>query len=153
MATEIERKFLVDPQKLPPLPQPLMIQQGYIPSDDATIRIRTANDRAYLTLKGKTTGFSRSEFEYPVPFDDAVAMLAELCREPLIEKRRYEIHYGAHLWEVDVFEGENRGLVLAEVELVNESETVELPPWVTSEVTHDKRYYNARLRLHPFSRF
>jgi len=153
MATEIERKFLFDPAKLPPLPEPYVIKQGYIPAEGATVRIRTKNAKAFLTIKGKTNGIARSEFEYEIPLEDALAMLQELCAAPLIEKKRYELAYEGHLWEIDVFEGENEGLYLAEVELQSEDETFALPPWVTAEVTHDKRYYSANLRVLPFSRF
>ena len=153
MAKEIKRKFLFDPQKMPPLPDPLVIKQGYIPAENATVRIRTMNDDAYLTLKGKATGFTRSEFEYSIPYEDALKMLDELCAKPLIEKRRYRVEYRGHLWDVDIFEGENEGLFLAEIELQSEEEGFELPPWVTKEVTDDRRYYNSNLRVHPFSRF
>lgn len=153
MATEIERKFLFDPEKLPPLAEPYVIKQGYIPAEGATIRVRTKNGKAFLTIKGKATGIARSEFEYAIPADDALAMMQELCAPPLIEKKRYEVMYEGHLWELDFFEGENAGLFLAEVELQREDETVALPPWVIEEVTQDKRYYNANLRLLPFSRF
>lgn len=153
MGTEIERKFLVDPGLLPALPDPLIIKQGYIPSDNASVRVRLQNDRAFLTLKGKARGLIRSEFEYPVPAEDALAMLNELCAAPLIEKRRYLVRHESHVWEVDIFEGENAGLFLAEIELEYEEETFELPPWVTEEVTHDRRYYNTNLRTLPFSRF
>ena len=153
MATEIERKFLFDPAKLPPLPEPHIIKQGYIPAEGATIRVRMKNAKAFLTLKGETTGIARSEFEYDIPVDDALAMMRELCAPPLIEKKRYELTYGGHLWELDFFEGENAGLFLAEVELQREDEAVALPPWVIEEVTQDKRYYNANLRVLPFSRF
>ena len=122
-------------------------------AEGATIRVRTKNGKAFLTIKGKATGIARSEFEYAIPADDALAMMQELCAPPLIEKKRYEVMYEGHLWELDFFEGENAGLFLAEVELQREDETVALPPWVIEEVTQDKRYYNANLRLLPFSRF
>ena len=153
MAIEIERKFLIDPSKLPTLPEPLIIKQGYIPAEGATVRIRIKNERAYLTLKGKAKALMRSEFEYPVPYEDALAMLAELCAPPLIEKRRYEMMYEGHLWEIDIFEGENEGLLLAEIELQSAQERFALPPWVTQEVTEDRRYYNANLRTFPYARF
>ena len=153
MATEIERKFLVDPTRLPALPEALVIKQGYIPAEGATVRVRTKNCKAFLTLKGRAKSLTRSEFEYAIPYDDALAMLQELCAPPLIEKRRYEIVYENHVWEVDIFEGENAGLYLAEIELQREDERFALPPWVTKEVTHDRRYYNANLRVFPFSRF
>jgi len=153
MATEIERKFLVDPARLPLLPEPLLITQGYIPSDNASVRVRIKNNEACVTFKSKTSGVVRSEFEYAVPYDDAVAMIETLCARPLIEKRRYRIVYENHLWEVDIFEGENEGLFLAEIELQNADDTFALPPWVTEEVTQDRRYYNANLRQHPFRQF
>lgn len=153
MAIEIERKFIFDPAALPDLPEPQVIRQGYIPADDATVRVRTKNKKAFLTLKGKAKGLVRSEFEYEIPYGDGLAMLGELCAPPLIEKRRYELAFEDHVWELDVFEGENAGLFLAEIELESEDETFALPPWIVREVTHDKRYYNANLRLHPFSRF
>jgi len=153
MATEIERKFLIDPKKLPPLPKPMTIKQGYIPAEEVTVRVRLVDEKAFLTLKGKAVRLSRSEFEYPIPYEDAVAMLEELCVPPLIEKKRYELPYEGHLWEIDIFEGENSGLFLAEVELQAEEEAVTLPPWVTKEVSQDRRYSNARLRLHPYSEF
>ncbi|MBD3800473.1 MAG: CYTH domain-containing protein [Campylobacterales bacterium] len=153
MAIEIERKFLIDPARLPELPAPLVIKQGYIPSEGVTVRIRTTNGKAYLTLKGKRHELVRSEFEYPIPYEDALSMLEELCVPPLIEKNRYEIMYEGHLWEVDVFEGENAGLFLAEIELQSPGETFALPPWVTREVTEDKRYYNSNLRTLPYARF
>lgn len=153
MALEIERKFLIDPDRLPLLPEPLLIRQGYIPAGDTTVRVRTMNGKGFLTLKGVRNGFTRSEFEYIIPYHDALSMLNELCPLPLIEKRRYRLEHGKHLWEIDIFEGENRGLFLAEVELEDEAETVELPSWVTKEVTQDRRYANANLRTHPFSQF
>ena len=153
MATEIERKFLFDPLILPALGEPYIIKQGYIPSEGATVRIRTKNAKAYLTIKGKAKALVRSEFEYEIPPEDALAMLQELCAPPLIEKKRYELYHEGHLWEIDIFEGENEGLFLAEIELQSADEAFALPPWVIKEVTHDKRYYNANLRLLPFSRF
>jgi adenylate cyclase len=153
MATEIERKFLFNPAKLPPLPEPFVIKQGYIPAEGATVRVRTMNGKAFLTLKGKAMRLTRSEFEYEIPLEDALEMLTELCAPPLIEKRRYKLRCEGHLWEIDFFEGENEGLFLAEVELEREDETVDIPVWVTEEVTHDKRYYNANLRHHPYRCF
>jgi len=153
MGVEIERKFLVDPDRLPPLPAPIVIKQGYIPADNATVRVRLQNDEAFLTLKGKASGLVRSEFEYAVPAADALAMLTELCAPPLIEKKRYELLHDGHLWELDIFEGENAGLLLAEIELESETESFSLPPWADREVTEDKRYYNANLRTLPFRRF
>ncbi len=153
MGVEIERKFLVDAARLPPLPAGSHIRQGYIPAENATVRVRIKDDNAFLTLKGRMHALVRSEFEYPIPCDDALAMLDELCARPLIEKKRYEIMHAGHRWELDIFEGENDGLILAEIELEDADETFSLPPWVTREVTGDRRYYNANLRALPFSRF
>jgi len=151
VAKEIERKFLVDSSKLPPLPAGYIIKQGYIPTQDITVRVRIRNDQAFLTLKGKTTGLSRSEFEYPIPLEDARQILHELCSHPLIEKTRYVIAFGAHKWELDIFEGENKGLIVAEIELEHEEEEFELPDWVTEDVSYDRKYRNANLTVHPFS--
>jgi adenylate cyclase len=153
MAQEIERKFLVDPEKLPPLPSPIVIKQGYIPAQNATVRIRLSNDQAYLTLKGRTTGLTRSEFEYPVPVDDAEAMLRELCLHPYIDKKRYLIEYEGHTWELDIFEGENSGLIIAEIELGSEDEPFVVPEWVAKEVSDDPRYRNASLVSHPYTQW
>lgn len=153
MAVEIERKFLFDPLKLPPLGKPHTIKQGYVPAEGATVRVRLKDDKAYLTLKGKAKALVRSEFEYEIPTKDAQAMLDELCAPPLIEKRRYEVMYEGHLWELDIFEGENEGLYLAEIELSSPDEHFALPPWVIKEVTDDRRYYNANLRTLPYTKF
>jgi adenylate cyclase len=153
MAQEIERKFLVDTDKLPPLPQPLIIKQGYIPAQGATVRVRISNDRAFLTLKGRARGLTRSEFEYPVPLEDAEAMLEELCVQPYIDKKRYLIEHNGHTWELDIFEGANEGLVVAEIELKSEHEAFPLPEWAGREVSDDPRYRNANLVAHPYSQW
>ena len=154
MAEEIERKFLVDPAQLPPLEHPHIIRQGYIPTQGtATVRVRISSEKAFLTLKGRATGISRSEFEYPIPVEDAGKMLSELCAKPLIKKRRYLIPYRGHTWELDIFEGENAGLIVAEIELGNENEVFEKPRWITEEVSFDPRYRNANLITHPFSKW
>ncbi len=153
MPKEIERKFLVDKTKLPPLPKPQRLVQGYIPSTHATIRIRIADDKAFLTLKGKTSGLTRSEFEYAIPLDEAEAMLEEFCLDTVIEKKRYILKYEGKRWEVDLFEGENEGLVLAEVEMQSEEEEILLPDWVGEEVSHDPRYRNVSLLSHPYGRW
>lgn len=111
--------------------------------------MRTAGSAAFLTVKGITTGHSRDEFEYPVPFADAEYMLEHLCRRPLIDKIRYRIPFEGFTWEVDEFLGENRGLILAEVEFA-EGENPALPPWAGEEVSADSRYYNSNLAQHPY---
>ena len=152
MAKEIERKFLVDSQALKPLlRQGITIKQGYIPTSNAvTVRVRIKNEKAFLTIKGKTTGISRSEYEYPIPLDDGEAMLGSLCHQQQIIKTRYEIVHDGTLWEVDVFEGQNQGLVIAEVELKNENQSITLPSWVTREVSAESKYYNVNLMQHPY---
>jgi CYTH domain-containing protein len=110
-------------------------------------------DKAYLTIKGITVGATRAEYEYEIPADDASEMLDHLCEHPLIEKTRYRLQYHGLTWEVDEFEGDNAGLILAEVELEQEDQTVILPDWVGKEVTGDPRYYNARLVTEPYTRW
>ena len=150
MAKEIERKFLVDTGKLPALPKGMVLKQGYIPTQGITVRARISDDQAFLTLKGRAAGLTRSEFEYPIPVKDARQILNELCAHPLIEKTRYLIPYGVHTWELDIFEGDNEGLVVAEIELSSENEVFELPAWVTEDVSYDTKYRNSNLIAHPF---
>lgn len=151
MAQEIERKFLVDQDKLGELNCGIAIKQGYVPTSDKTaVRVRVMGDQAFLTLKGENRGAVRTEFEYEIPLDDAEQMLTELCTGPKVDKTRYLITHDKHLWELDIFSGENQGLVVAEVELNHEDETVTLPKWVASEVTGDPKYYNSNLLNHPF---
>ncbi len=152
MAIEIERKFLVDQEKWRQVkkPEAVHFRQGYIFSDEKkTIRVRVTDTEAYITIKGSTAGFSRSEFEYTIPAADGVQLLDNFAASEL-EKYRYRITYAGKLWEVDEFLGDNQGLLMAEIELGSEDEEFELPPWVTTEVTGDDRYYNARLSVHPF---
>ena len=150
MAQEIERKFLVHTDKLPPLPSPKVIKQGYVPTEGTTVRVRISNDNAFLTLKGRATGITRSEFEYAIPVSDAESMLEELCMQPYISKKRYIIEHAGHTWELDIFEGENEGLIVAEIELEREDETFEKPEWVANEVSDDPRYRNAYLVKNPY---
>lgn len=154
MAIEIERKFLVDLTKVDSLVQGQVICQGYLPTEGKTaVRIRLSGEQAFLTIKGVTRGATRTEFEYAIPVADAKSMLVELCLGPKIEKTRYLKVIGRHTWEIDVFSGENQGLVVAEVELNAESESIEIPNWVTEEVTDDPRYYNVNLLSLPFSQW
>ncbi|WP_432472715.1 CYTH domain-containing protein [Amphritea sp. HPY] len=152
MAKEIERKFLIDPAKLGELNCGISIKQGYVPTQDKTaVRVRIMGDQAFLTLKGENRGAVRSEFEYEVPLADAEQMLAELCSGPKIDKVRHLITHDKHLWEVDIFAGDNLGLIVAEVELNDEHEAVQLPDWVTIEVTGDAKYYNSNLLNNPYN--
>jgi adenylate cyclase len=151
MGQEIERKFLVDLELLGALEDGQAIQQGYIDTvGKVVVRARLAGDSAWLTLKGANVGAVRSEFEYPVPADDAREIIAQLCHGPVIAKTRYLRDYEAYTWEIDVFEGDNEGLVVAEVELQVETDQPPLPQWVTREVTGDSRYYNNSLAQVPW---
>jgi adenylate cyclase len=114
-----------------------------------SVRVRVAGTRGLLTVKGKTRGLARDEFEYEIPVEDARAMLATLAG-PAVTKLRYEVPVGPHTWEVDVFQGDNEGLVVAEIELTSEDEAFERPSWVGEEVTRDARYLNTNLAAQPF---
>jgi adenylate cyclase len=152
MAKEIERKFLVRSSDFAKLARGIPIKQGYISSGpDHSVRVRTYGDRGFFTIKGPTRGATRDEFEYEIPLADAEEILAHLCEHPPIEKTRYRIPVGKHIFEVDRFVGANEGLVVAEVELGSEDEAVELPDWIGREVTDDPRYYNSNLSRRPFS--
>ena len=150
MGKEIERKFLVTGEAWKAYPG-VTIRQGYLTTDpERTVRVRTKGEKGFLTVKGKTVGAVRAEYEYEIPVEDANQMLDTLCHRPLIEKTRYHAPFGEHLWEVDLFFGENEGLVVAEVELSDEEEEPEMPIWVGEEVTHDPRYFNASLIANPY---
>jgi len=150
---EIERKFLViseDYRKAAYAKN--RISQGFLSSDpERTVRIRINEDKGYLTIKGKTdeTGTSRMEWEYPIDIDDARDLL-NLCGDSLVEKTRFLIRSGAHVFEVDEFIGENNGLVIAEVELNSPEEKITSPTWLGKEVTGDPKYYNAQLSKTPY---
>ena len=152
MALEIERKFLVqnDAWRTQALRSERM-RQGYLISDEFnSVRVRVSGEQAKLNIKSANIGVSRTEFEYAIPVSDAETMLATLCRGPLIEKTRYWVQVGTHEWEVDAFEGDNAGLVVAELELEAEDEAYQKPDWAGLEVTQDKRYYNAYLAHCPY---
>lgn len=150
MAIEIERKFLVSNDQWREA-EAVYFCQGYLNTNkDRTVRVRVMGDAARLTIKGKSNGLARLEFEYPIPLEDGKALL-ELCEQPLIEKYRREIKHGAHLWEVDEFLGENTGLVVAEIELCSADEAFEKPAWLGEEVSEDARYYNSALIAKPFN--
>lgn len=153
MGTEIERKFLIgDDSWQAAADAGKVIRQGYLTTDpDRTVRVRRKGERGFLTIKGRSTGASRAEFEWEIPVDEADAMLDTLAMRPLIEKTRYTIQHAGHEWELDVFVGDNAGLVLAEVELESEDEAVTIPSWAATEVTDDTRYYNAALVKAPFT--
>lgn len=151
MAAEIERKFLIADDSWHDGSPGVRMAQGYLSLDpDRTVRVRLAGENAWLTVKGRTQGITRTEFEYAIPPGDARDLLA-MCLSSVIDKTRHRIEFGGHVWEVDVFHGANEGLVLAEVELDDESVSPELPPWVGEEVSADVRYFNANLASRPFN--
>ncbi|MEW6334628.1 MAG: CYTH domain-containing protein [Thermodesulfobacteriota bacterium] len=154
MGVEIERKFLVKGDLWKSSARGARYRQGYLNSArERTVRVRTIGEMGYLTVKGIAAGASRIEFEYVIPTADADAMLTDLCEKPLIEKNRYRIRAGEHTWEIDEFFGENRGLVVAEVELAGEEQAVEKPEWIGEEVTGDPRYFNSNLIKHPYTKW
>jgi len=150
MAKEVERKFLVKPGWRPQ-DAGTHFKQGYLNSQkERVVRVRIEGDHAKLTIKGINRGLTRSEFEYPIPLADAAVLLDELCEQPIIDKHRHVERHGEHLWEIDVFHGDNDGLVVAEVELASEHDTPTLPPWAGADVSDDSRYFNSNLLKHPF---
>jgi adenylate cyclase len=154
MGTEIERKFLVTGDAWRGQGTATDFRQGYLSTvKERTVRVRAAGVDAWLTIKGITTGASRTEFEYPIPVADAHTMLDELCEQPIIEKTRHVVDVGGLAWEIDEFDGVNEGLVIAEVELTDAAQDVALPDWVGEEVTDDPRYFNANLIDHPYSQW
>jgi adenylate cyclase len=147
---EIERKYLVDKQKWKPTGNGVKITQGYLVAESKkTVRVRIKGRQAYLTVKGEPNGIKRTELEYEIPVIEAEIML-EMADGFLIEKKRYLEKRGDFIWEVDVFEGENNGLVLAEVELENESLQPEWPDWILEEVSGNEKYFNYNLSKKPF---
>jgi adenylate cyclase len=153
VGVEIERKFLVSDQSVVDGIAGIRICQGYLSLDpERTIRVRLAGTRAFITIKGLSSarGTTRAEYEYEIPVNEAEELLDAMALGPLIQKTRYRRTVGRLVWEVDVFEGENEGLVVAEVELPSEGAAVILPDWVGEEVTGDPRYFNASLVMHPF---
>jgi adenylate cyclase len=151
MAKEIERKFLVAHQAWRESVNTIHVyRQGYLSYDsERTVRVRATEVTGYLTIKGITEGLTRDEFEYEIPLADALALL-QLCERPAVEKKRYIVPNGAHVWEVDVFEGVNEGLIVAEIELGSEDEAFDKPNWLGNEVSGDRKYSNSALSLHPF---
>ncbi len=155
MPVEIERKFLLTDK--PPVVAGVEMVQGYLCKDpDRTIRVRLERggdggkeDRAVLSVKGKPVGLTRPEYEYSIPIDEAQELM-ELCIGSLVEKTRYRHHVGKHVWEVDVFHGENEGLVVAEIELSAEAESYDKPDWIGAEVSSDLRYANSNLSINPY---
>jgi len=152
MSVEIERKFLVLGSAWKTLGQPIALRQGYLSSHpDRTVRVRIEGQQGTLTIKGRSQGATRGEWEYPIPLADAAALLDGLCERPLIEKTRTRITHAGMMWEVDEFFGDNLGLVVAEIELDSEDQAFEKPDWIGEEVTQDARYFNSSLIRRPYT--
>ena len=154
MAKEIERKFLVEGDFMPFVESSSRIAQGYIArSEELTLRVRTRDDKGYLTIKGRSdeAGMRRDEWEYEIPVEEARELLR--FSRGTIDKTRYLVPVGRHIFEVDCFYGENEGLVMAEVELKSEDESFERPAWLGREVTGDRRYYNSQLLKNPYTKW
>jgi adenylate cyclase len=150
---EIERKFLIDKNKWHPKEKGIIIKQGYLSVDqDKVVRVRTAGENSFLTIKGKAKGITRTELEYEIPKNEAEVLL-KMCQGFIIEKLRYVEKINGNTWEIDVFEGDNSGLVLAEIELENENQKFERPSWIGEEVSYDKRFFNSWLSKNPYSRW
>lgn len=155
---EIERKFLVVDDGWRPADREVRVVQGYVVhGPPVSVRVRTMGDRAYLTVKGGSGApidegrpSERTEYEYAIPIEDAESMLATLCTQSLVEKTRHYLEFEGNVWEIDVFEGENAGLIVAEVEQNHADQSVKTPPWVGPEVTRDARYLNANLSRAPY---
>lgn len=155
MALEIERKFLVcNDDWRARAGEGVRYRQGYLcNSEQASVRVRIGDRQARLNIKSGGLVMERLEFEFPIGLDEAEQLLEQVCRKPLIEKTRFKIPQGRHCWEVDVFEGDNQGLVVAELELARADEPFERPAWLGEEVTDDTRYYNVCLIDHPYKQW
>ena len=150
MGLEIERKFLIKNDSWKnEIKKTISIIQGYLNSEvERTVRIRIQGERGVLTIKGKNQNVTRKEFEYQIPLDDALNLLA-MCEKPIIEKTRFLIPSNHSTWEIDVFDGENKGLVIAEIELTSEEESFDIPNWLGEEVSSESKYYNSSLITNP----
>lgn len=152
MGIEIERKFLVDKDKLLMSDVSSRITQGYLSDNDKnSIRVRMQDDFAFLTIKNAQESLKRHEFEYEIQLADAKWIIDNLCLHHIIEKERYDVCLDNNNWVVDVFDGLNKGLVLAEIELMKVDYTIDLPEWIMEEVTGKKKYYNRNLAKFPYS--
>lgn len=155
MATEIEHKYLVtSDQYKREAHTATLYRQGYLTTHkECVVRVRIAGDKAFITIKGQNRGATRPEYEFPIDVAMAQSMLDTLCQSPIIEKTRYLCPYQGHTWEIDAFHGINQGLVIAEIELRDEDEPYDLPPYIGKCVTGIERYYNSNLALHPYSQW
>ncbi|HHH44962.1 MAG TPA: CYTH domain-containing protein [Gammaproteobacteria bacterium] len=155
MAIEIERTFLLrDDSWRAQAGAGTPYRQGYLCSDPRQcVRVRVTGDRAWLSIKKATSAVRRLEYEYPIPLADAAELLDEICADQRIDKIRYHVNHAGHRWEIDVFEGANAGLVVAEIELDDEQETFARPAWLGEEVSDDPRYYNMNLARTPYTQW
>lgn len=153
MSVEIERKFLVKNWNWKRELKGIHYRQGYLNTDkERVVRVRTIDDKAFLTIKGKVVGISRLEFEYEIPYKEAQQLLDNLCEKPLIDKHRYKLPIKNGLvWEIDEFHAENEGLVVAEIELASEEQAFPRPNWLGKEISGNPKYYNSNLIKYPFS--
>jgi CYTH domain-containing protein len=152
MPVEIERKFLIVEDSWRELAEGTFYRQGYLSTvKERTVRVRTIDDKGYLTIKGITIGATRAEYEYEIPAAEANEMLDTLCEQPIIEKKRYKIPRDGFTWEIDEFGGVNQGLIVAEIELEDENQEFSKPDWIGEEVTGDPRYFNSNLIANPFT--
>lgn len=153
MAIEVEHKFLLaDNSWREHIERSVNYRQGYLSSQaTSSVRVRSSDKQAWLNIKSATIGSHRHEYEYEIPMADAEEILANLCRKPLIEKTRHFIIDHGNTWEIDEFYGDNQGLIVAEIELSEVGQTFVKPDWLGIEVTHDLRYYNNNLSVHPYS--
>lgn len=152
MATEIERKFLVvGEQWRTQWTREVVMRQGYIiGGKKASVRVRMADDKAFLNIKSATLTITRKEYEFEMPVQDADEILSNLCDGPLIEKKRFYVPHNGHVWEIDEFDGDNKGLIVAEIELRHAQASFDKPGWLGNEVSDDPRYYNVCLVQHPY---
>jgi len=155
MPVEIERKFLLaNDDWRNQVVRSSRIRQGYMGNvDKASVRIRVQGARANINIKSATLEMRRMEYEYEIPLGEAEEMLDQLCNTPQIDKTRFIVEQGKHIWEIDEFYGDNEGLLVAEIELATEGEVFDKPQWLGEEVTNDPRYYNVNLIKNPFSRW
>jgi CYTH domain-containing protein len=152
MAQEIERKFMITGEAWRELAKGTAYRQGYLSTvKERTVRVRTIDDKGFLTIKGITVGATRAEYEYEIPAGDANEMLDDLCEQPIIEKKRYKVPLDGFIWEIDEFGGVNEGLIVAEIELESEDQKFNKPDWIGDEVSGDPRYFNSNLIANPFT--
>lgn len=155
MGIEIERKFLVKKEIWATVEKPKgeQFRQGYlVNTKEKTVRVRQTTSQGFLTIKGKSEGASRAEFEYEIPHNEAGELLDKFAENEL-SKVRYTLKNRGDIWEVDEFFGENQGLLVAEIELNSEDQLFDIPEWLDNEVTDDSRYFNANLATDPFSKW